>query len=140
MRNTELAHEELTDKIIGAAMRVSNTLGCGFLEKVYENAMVMELEHRGLQVAQQVPIRVAYRGRTVGDYQADLIVERTVLVEVKATLEHHDVFIAQTLNYLRATQLPVGLLMNFGRPRLRWKRLVLAESLPPLPERGTMED
>ena len=116
--------KELTEAIIAGAFRVSNTLGCGFLEKVYENALAAELRHRGLDVATQVPIRVVYREETVGDYQADMVVNRSVLVEVKATEAHHDIFMAQVLNYLRATKIPVGLLLNFGQPRLWNKRLV----------------
>jgi len=119
-------HEGLTGQIIAGAFDVSNALGCGFLEKVYENALAVELRHRGLDAARQVPIRVIYRDETVGDYVADLIVERTVLVEIKATEEHNPLYVAQTLNYLRATRLPVALLINFGRPRLWYKRYVLS--------------
>lgn len=124
--------KELTEAIIAAAFEVSNTLGCGFLEKVYENALEAELRHGGLDVATQVPIRIVYREQTVGDYQADMIVNRSVLVEVKATVPHHDIFIAQVLNYLRATKLPVGLLLNFGQPRLRYRRLVFSADSPNL--------
>lgn len=119
-------HEALTGQIIAAAFDVSNALGCGFLEKVYENALTVELRHRGLSTTRQVPIRVVYRDETVGDYVADLIVERTVLVEIKATEDHKPVYTAQTLNYLRATRLPVALLINFGRPRLWYKRYVFS--------------
>jgi len=134
MEDKSYPHEEVTGEIIAAAFEVSNTLGCGFLEKVYENALTVEIRHRGLPVDQQVPIRVVYRDETVGDYVADLIVARTVLVEVKATILHQSVFIAQTLNYLRATRLPVALLLNFGQPRLRYKRLVLTDAAQPVPE------
>ena len=122
-------HEELTGRILQAAFEVSNALGCGFLEKVYENAMVVELRKRGMDFAQQTPVRVLYRGETVGEYAADLIVERTVLVEVKATIEHHSVYVAQALNYLKATRLPVALLLNFGRSKLMYRRLVLREQV-----------
>ena len=111
--------QELTRQIIAAAFDVSNTLGCGFLEKVYENALVVELRRRGLRVTQQLPIHVVYRNETVGQYVADLVVENAVLVEVKATLENDPVHVAQTLNYLRATRLPVGLLINFNVEHLR---------------------
>jgi GxxExxY protein len=124
MKEEDYPCKDITEAIIAAAFEVSNTLGCGFLEKVYENALAAELRHCGLDVATQVPIRVVYREETVGDYQADMIVNRSVLVEVKATEAHHDVFMAQVLNYLRATKLPVGLLLNFGQPRLWYKRLV----------------
>jgi GxxExxY protein len=122
-------HQELTRAIIGAAFEVSNALGCGFLEKVYENALAAELKRQGLKLAQQVPIRVIYKETTVGEYVADMIVEAAVLVEAKATPEHHPIYAAQTLNYLKATQLPVGLLLNFGQPRLDVRRYVLSDRL-----------
>ncbi len=127
MRKKIYPHETLTHEIIAAAFEVSNSLGCGFLEKVYENALVVELKRRNLSSAQQVPVRVLYQQETVGQYVADMVVENAVLVEVKATLENHSLFIAQTLNYLRATNLPVGLLVNFGRPKLEYRRLVLTD-------------
>jgi GxxExxY protein len=122
-RGGEYLHKDLTSQIIRAAFEVSNALGCGFLEKVYENALAFELRSRAIEVSQQVPVRVLYRGETVGDYCADMIVAGAVLVEVKATEEDHPVYIAQTLNYLKATKLPVGLLINFGRPKLSYRRL-----------------
>jgi len=121
----ELPHQELTGRIIRAALDVSNTLGCGFLEKVYENALALGMRRDGLHLGQQVPVRVQYLGETVGDYVADLVVERTVLVEVKATEKHQPVYEAQVINYLKATGLPVGLLLNFGQPRLYYRRFVL---------------
>jgi GxxExxY protein len=121
----EAPHHELTGKIIRAAMEVSNTLGCGFLEKVYENSLAIELQSAGISVRQQVPIRVLYHGHTVGDYCADMIVEGAVLIETKAAEVDNPIFVAQTLNYLRATSLPVGLILNFGRPKLSFRRLVL---------------
>ena len=122
----EFPEKEKTGEIIKAAFEVSNTLGCGFLEKVYENALALELKRRGLKVSQQVPIRVLYLGQTVGDYIMDMVVENAVLVEIKATEKDHPIYTAQTLNYLRATNLPVGLLINFGQPKLRYRRLVLS--------------
>lgn len=121
-------NDERTGQILAAAFAVSNTLGCGFLEKVYENALVVELKRMGLHVSQQVPVRIVYHDETVGEYVADLVVENAVLVEVKATTEDHPVYVAQTLNYLRATKLPVGLLINFGQPTLRYRRLVMDPS------------
>ena len=123
-------HRDLTEKIIKAAFHVSNTLGCGFLEKVYENALTVSLRKAGLEVARQVPVRVLYLEETVGEYVADLVIERAVLVEVKASAEDHPVYVAQTLNYLKATGLPVALLLNFGRPRLSYRRLVLDKNAP----------
>ncbi len=124
-RAEECPHREVTERVLAGAFQVSNALGCGFLEKVYENAMVVELRKANLSCAQQVPLRVLYDDVTVGEYVADLIVEGAVLVEVKATEEDHPVFTAQILNYLRATRLPVGLLLNFGRPRLSYHRYMM---------------
>ena len=97
----------------------------GFLEKVYENALALEMRKEGLHVAQQVPLAVLYEGVVVGQYVADMVVNEVVLAEVKATEQHHDIHIAQVLNYLKATNLPVGLLINFGAPRLFYRRLAL---------------
>lgn len=123
-------HADLTRQVLDAAFRVANTLGCGFLEKVYENALAVQLKDQGLTVAQQVPIRVQYLGQTVGEYCADLIVQGAVLVEAKATDQDNPVYAAQVLNYLRATKLPVGMLLNFGRPRLSYRRLVWRGNRP----------
>ena len=114
----------LTERIIGAAMKVHNTLGPGFLEKVYENALVYELRKMGLRVEQQKPIPVYYDGHPVGDYIADIIVESMVLVELKATAGLTDVHTGICLNYLRCAKLPVCLLFNFGTPKLQFKRFV----------------
>jgi GxxExxY protein len=132
----DFPHKELTNQIIRAAFQVSNTLGCGFLEKVYENALAVELRSQDLNVEQQVPVRVLYRSQTVGDYCADMIVQRTVLIETKATEKDSPIFIAQTLNYLKATGLPVGLVLSFGQPRLSYRRLVLTRR-PTLSEPGS---
>lgn len=127
MTAKEFIHDDITEKTLQSAFAVSNKLGCGFLEKVYEKALVIELGKQGLKVSQQVPVRVLYDGETVGDYIADLVVENTVLVEVKATIDNHPVYVAQTLNYLKATGLPVALLLNFGQPKLMYRRLVLTQ-------------
>lgn len=113
----------LTEKIIGCAFKVSNALGCGFLEKVYENALAHELRKHGLKAEQQQPIIVYYDGVLVGEYFADIFVEDLVIVELKAVSELHDAFTAQCLNYLKATGKPICLLLNFGRPRVEIKRL-----------------
>ncbi|MCB9076640.1 MAG: GxxExxY protein [Anaerolineaceae bacterium] len=113
--------DELTHKIIGAAYKVHNQLGAGFLEKVYENALRLELNKQGLVVEQQVPIAVYYENEIVGDYYADLWVEKRIIVEIKAirslTKEHE----VQLVNYLTATGLDTGLLLNFG-PSVQVKR------------------
>jgi GxxExxY protein len=112
----------LTERIIGCAFTVANTLGCGFLEKVYENALAHELRKNGIFVEQQKAIGVIYDGVVVGEFFADLLAEHTVILELKAAKEHHDVFTACCLNYLKATRKPVCLLLNFGMPRLDIKR------------------
>jgi GxxExxY protein len=124
-RSKNMLHEQLTETIIGAAMKVANTLGCGFLEKVYENALAHELRKAGLSVSQQVPIPVYYDGIIVGDYIADLIIENTVILELKACTALDKIHSAQCLNYLKATGKQIALLLNFGNPRLEFKRLVL---------------
>ena len=116
--------KKLTERIIGAAMQVHNALGIGFLEKVYENALILELGSDGLTVEQQKPIAVRYRDTIVGDYIADLVVAGKMLVELKTVAALASAHIAVCMNYLRATNLPVCLLINFGKPRLEWKRLV----------------
>jgi len=112
----------LTEKIIGCAFQVSNTLGSGFLEKVYENALAIELRKGGLDVMQQAPVKVFYEGVIVGEYFADILVSSAVIVELKAVSQISDLFAAQCLNYLKATGLPICLLLNFGKPRLEIKR------------------
>jgi len=114
----------ITERIIGCAYTVSNALGSGFLEKVYENALAHELRKTGLSVAQQEKIEVRYDGIVVGDYAADLIVEQAVLVELKAAKSFDDNHMAQCLNYLKATGLRVCLLINFGTPRVQVKRIM----------------
>lgn len=116
--------DEITEKIIGAAFAVSNTLGAGFLEKVYENALAYELRQMGLKVEQQKSIPVHYRGVLVGDYIADLLVEGIVLVELKAVKTLDDTHLAQCLNYLKATGLRHGLILNFGTSKVQVKRVV----------------
>jgi GxxExxY protein len=119
--NTDLT----TEKIIGCGMKVSNTLGIGFLERVYENALALELRRAGLRVEQQKCISVLYEGVVVGDDAADLIVDGSVLVELKAAKVIDRAHEAQILNYLRATGMRVGLILNFGTSRLGIKRMVL---------------
>jgi GxxExxY protein len=115
--------DQLTQTVIRCAFTVSNTLGCGFLEKVYENALTHELRKAGLQVQQQYGISVYYDGVVVGEYAADLLVEGVLLVELKAVQEFNDIHMAQCLNYLRATNLHLCLLMNFGKPKVEVRRI-----------------
>jgi GxxExxY protein len=118
-----MKHQELTDRIICCFYNVYNQLGYGFLEKVYEKAMLIEMEKAGLKVQAQAPIRVNYDGQLVGEYQADLLIADLVIVELKATSALASVHQAQLLNYLKATEVEVGLLLNFG-PQAEMKRLV----------------
>jgi GxxExxY protein len=115
-------HKELTSEIISAFYKVYNVLGFGFLEKVYENALKCELEKMGFKVDKQKPITVYYDNSIVGEYFADLIVENKVIVELKAAevlIEEHEL---QLINYLKATEVEVGLLLNFGKkPEIRRK-------------------
>ncbi|MGB0036596.1 MAG: GxxExxY protein [Candidatus Acidiferrales bacterium] len=116
--------QELTGKIIECAFTVHNALGSGFLEKVYVNALAVELRSAGLNCIQEMPLQVKYRGAIVGDYIADAVVEGRVLLELKACTGLDHVHEAQVLNYLRASGMRVGLLMNFGRPKLQFRRFV----------------
>ncbi len=115
---------EISDKVIGCAFTVSNNLGCGFLEKAYENALALELRKRGLDVEQQRPVQILYDHRVVGEYIVDLLVNDAVLIEVKAVKAFDEVHLAQCVNYLKATGLKLCLLINFGAPRAVVKRIV----------------
>lgn len=118
-------HSEITKKIIKAYYTVYNTLGYGFLERVYENAMIIELKKEGLESEKQRPITVFYNNESVGDYFADIIVNDKVVIELKATqslVEDHEI---QLVNYLKATNIEVGLLLNFGK-EVEYKRKVLS--------------
>jgi GxxExxY protein len=116
---------EITERIIGCAYNVANGMGSGFLEKVYENALRIELELAGLSVAQQHPIPVRWRDVLVGDFYADLLVNECVLVELKTAKTFDEFHTAQCLNYLKATGLHVCLLINFGKPKIEIKRIML---------------
>jgi len=115
---------EITKKIIGCAYKVSNTLGIGFVEKVYENALVHLLRRDGVKVVQQYPIKVSFEGMIVGDFVADLLIEDRVLVELKAVSALVNEHTAQALNYLRASGLEICLLINFGKSKVEIKRLL----------------
>lgn len=121
-KNSQLLHNEITDTIISCFYCVYNTLGFGFLEKVYENAMIHEMAKRGLNIRSQYPIRVFYDGSPVGEYFADIVVEDKVIVELKASPMIINDHILQLQNYLKATAFEVGLLLNFGtKPSFRRK-------------------
>lgn len=114
----------LIEKVIGAVYEVSNVLGAGFLEKVYERALVKELALRGLNAEVQHPIHVAYKGEIVGDYYADILVEKKLIVELKCVERLGNEHLAQCLNYLKATGHGIALLANFQHPKVEWKRVV----------------
>lgn len=119
-------HSELTEKIIKEAYFIFNSLGYGFLEKVYENALYKRLNKQNLMAKQQYPINVFFENELVGEYYADLIVEDKVIVELKAIQELNKIHEAQLVNYLKATEIEVGLLINFC-PKLEFKRRVLTQ-------------
>lgn len=117
-----MKHEELTEKIIKAFYKVYNTLGYGFLEKVYLNALLIELVKMGLDVTKEKRVLVYYEGQVVGDYNADLTVENVVICELKTSEQLYEGDENQLINYLKATEIEVGLLLNFGkRPEVRRK-------------------
>ncbi len=113
-QNMTLQHEKITSEIIRAFYEVYNTLGYGFLEKVYENALKYELDMTGLKVVTQMPIEVKYKGVHVGEYFADMCVEDKIVVELKSAERLSRAHEAQLLNYLKGTEIEVGLLLNFG--------------------------
>jgi len=125
MAQSNLLHSDITEVIGKGFFHVYNTLGYGFLEKVYENALALTLRKRGLAVGQQVPVKVYFEGEQVGDYFADLMVAGCVIVELKAAEAIDASHEAQLLNYLKATDIEVGLLLNFG-PKAAFRRKVFA--------------
>jgi GxxExxY protein len=125
--SADLLHKEITDLILNAFYKVYNTLGYGFLEKVYESALAIELRQMGLQIKRQVPIKVYYGQHLVGEYFADLIVEKKVILELKATETIVQANVNQLQNYLKATEIEVGILLNFGR-KPEFKRRVFSNS------------
>ena len=120
----KLLHREVTEAIIGAAFDVNSELGYGFLERVYQRALQVELSRRGFSAEIERRIQVKYKGVIVGDYDADLIVANSVVIEIKVNPQYDKRDEAQLLNELKATGLKVGLLVNFGRTKVEYKRLV----------------
>lgn len=116
--------KELSYEIIGTAMRVHRELGYGFLEKVYENALMVSFEEADISARQQFPIKVTFHGRIVGDYFADILVDDSVILELKAQDRISQAHRSQTLNYLKATDYRLALLINFGKSSLEYERLV----------------
>lgn len=121
--NEQFLHHDLTEVIIGTFYEVYNELGYGFIESVYENSLCLALRDKGFEAHQQIAIPVWFRGKQVGDFDADMLVDRLVLLELKTARAIEQAHIAQLLNYLKATEIEVGLLLNFG-PRPEFKRVV----------------
>jgi len=117
-----MKEEELTGKIIGCAMKVHRALRCGFLESVYQNALAYELQRAGLRAECEVPIKVFYDGVDVGEFYADILVEKQIIVENKSVEQLGPAHEVQLVNYLTATEYEVGLLFNFGSSSLQYKK------------------
>ena len=117
-----MIYEELTSKILEACFEVSNELGVGYIESVYEKALQVALLQKGFTVERQIPLKVDFRGVTVGDFAADMIVEGKVMLELKAVDNFSNQHFAQLLNYLKTTGIEVGLAINFGNPKLQYRR------------------
>lgn len=122
--------DPLTEQVLGAVFEVSNTLGAGFFEKVYERALLRELALRGLRTAAQASFAVEYKGLPVGEYFADILVEDALVVELKCVERLANEHTAQCLNYLRASGRTVCLLVNFQKPKVEWKRIVQGFQIP----------
>jgi GxxExxY protein len=118
--------DSLTERVLGAIFEVSNTLGAGFLEKVYERSLLRELTLRGIKATAQVPLTVTYKGHSVGEYSADILVEDVLVIELKCVDRLANEHTAQCLNYLRASGLTLCLLVNFQKPKVEWRRIVHA--------------
>jgi len=124
MFEEKILYRDLSYKIVGLAMKVHSELGYGFLEKIYENALMVVFEENRIKAHQQFPIKVQFHERIIGDYIADILVEDSIILELKAQDRILDVHKAQTLNYLKATNFKLALLLNFGKHKLEHERLV----------------
>ena len=120
-----IVYKDLSYKVVGLAMQVHSELGFGFLEKVYENSLMVLFEENGVKAIQQLPIVVPFHGKIVGEYVADIVVEESIILELKALDRIAEIHKAQTLNYLKATPFRLALLINFGKYKLEYTRLVL---------------
>lgn len=128
-QDSGLKHEQITKSVIGCAFEVINELGAGFLESVYEKALLLALRQKGLSAISQHPVKVLFRGECVGDFYADIFVEEKVIVELKAVKAVAPENQAQIINYLNATEIEVGLLINFGNPKLEYKRFTRSKNV-----------
>ncbi len=120
----EILYKDLSYRIVGLAMKVHSKLGYGFLEKVYENGLMVLFGREGIEAKQQVPITVYFEEEVVGNYYADILVEDKVILEIKSVENIIDAHIAQTLNYLKATGLRLAIILNFSKEKLEYKRIV----------------
>lgn len=125
MEDDKVLYKDLSYQIVGAAMKVHTELGPGFLEKVYENALMIKFEESGIAAKAQVPVQVQFHDHLVGEYFADILVNDQIILELKAQDRIADIHRAQALNYLRATGFRLAILINFGRDRLEHHRIVL---------------
>jgi GxxExxY protein len=125
MKMKELIYKELTEKIIRAAFKVHNILGSGYLETIYQNAMIIELQNSGLSCATEKTVEIFYCGNKIGGHRLDLVIDNKVIVELKAVSDLHPTYKAQIISYLKATGLKVALLINFGKEKVEYKRFVL---------------
>jgi GxxExxY protein len=123
MKIQDFLHKELTEKLIEASLEVMKELGSGFLESVYEKALLIILRQKGITVRSQVPLKVSFRGEVVGEFFADILADEKVIVELKAVKVLMPEHQAQLINYLKATGIDVGLLINFGTPKLEVRRV-----------------
>ncbi len=130
MNTDERGFDSLTERVLGAVFEVSNTLGAGFLEKVYERALLTELRLCSIRATAQASFAVSYKGCPVGQYYADILVEDVLVVELKCVEHLANEHTAQCLNYLRASGRTLCLLVNFQRPKVEWKRIVLERGSP----------
>ena len=128
-QDSGLKHEQITKSVIGCAFEVINELGAGFLESVYEKALLLALRQKGLSAISQHPVKVLFRGECVGDFYADIFVEEKVIIELKAVKAIAPEHQAQIINYLNATGIEVGLLINFGNPKLEYKRFTRSKNV-----------
>ena len=123
MTDKKLLHETLTHDILACCFEVSNDLGCGYLESVYRNALSIALAERGISHQKEAALDVRFHGQVAGQFYADIVVEKSIILELKAVKSLVSEHFAQTLNYLHGTGIEVGLLVNFGKPKLEYRRL-----------------
>ena len=123
-KKNKILYKDLSYNIIGLAMEVYNKLGYGFLEKVYENTLIILFKREGIKAEQQVPIKVYFEGKVVGDYVADILIKNKVIIELKSVEEIINAHKAQVLNYLTATGVHLGIILNFGKEELTFERFV----------------